>query len=1018
MASVGQARRLSDEEIAPRRVEQLVYRIRGLRMAGNVLHVGAHPDDEDAGLMAFMSRKYGARIVYWSATRGEAGQNRLGAYTGDALGVYRTWEGLAARALDGGECLYGPFFDFGFSKNGPEATAKWGRRELVGEIVRAIRLVQPQVLIARFSGEPSDGHGQHQAIGSATLEAFDAAADANLFPELDLPAWQTPKLYQSTGGDWQAGEENSLGKRRPEFERDGFVRLDTGELDPIVGLTYQQQAWIAFNCHQTQAMGFLPKRGSFYYYYRLAKSNVPTKSREESFYDGLDPTLLGLLDHPGGGPLDLGKTLKAILSSVDAALSNLHPDDPSAAVDSLLEGLELLRTLRAQIGSKRDAHDDSRALARHVDHKIAGFEDVIVGCLGLDAECIAERAHVGIGESVHLVAKLWNPRRVGIEASHFRIILPAGWKVISATSKDAPAGLAGPGVERQIDYTIIVADDAPATTPYWLAEAHGPYHYVICDNGFACEAFGSAPVSLECELVLTGHRFTLRRPVLQREPFAGGYRELPLAVLPAVSVKPRSSSIFLPVRPDEGKIDLHAAVQRHVGRSEQTTTLRVAVPTGWSVSPPSLDLRAGTSAETASACFHVTVPRETAEGRYRLEYRLSCGDDRPAVTLEPIWMGAPGLSRLPDAATCVREAFLAKNADVDVHIIAANFATGLNYGYVRGASDGVLDALSNFGLHIHEIDEEIGYLDLAAFDGILIGPNAYLIRDDLRKSAARFLEYVRNGGTLIVQYQAYGYEGHDFTPYPFDYSHPHDRVTYADAPVSILEPQHALMTHPNRITEEDFAGWTRDRGLYFFGTFDGRYTPILGCNDPGEELKRGGLLASGYGRGAFVYIAYSLFRQIPAAVPGAFRLLANLLALPEALLLERAERLRKLSFFAQMGKDQLMAIAKIVYERYESAGAYLCNQGDPGQELFIVTKGEVEIIKRTSAGTTLLKAGEGQVIGEFAILADVPRTADLRALTDVHLLVISGAMFRALIRQYADIAENVIRELVSKLMVE
>jgi len=290
------------------------------------------------------------------------------------------------------------------------------------------------------------------------------------------------------------------------------------------------------------------------------------------------------------------------------------------------------------------------------------------------------------------------------------------------------------------------------------------------------------------------------------------------------------------------------------------------------------------------------------------------------------------------------------------------------------------------------------------------------LRDELRRNARRFLDYVATGGTLIVQYQAYGYERHEYAPYPFDYAHPHDRITDPDAAVTILEPDHPLMTHPNRISEEDFAGWIHDRGLYFFGSFDDRYTPILGCREPGGELKRGGLVAAGYGRGAFVYVGYSLFRQVPAAVPGAFRLLANLLALPEALLLERAERLKTLSFFSFLTDEQLRAVAKIVSETYTSVGTYLCRQGQVGQELFIILKGEVEIVRRVEGGRVVTKAREGQVVGESAILADMQHTADLRALTNLHLLVISGEHFRALIRQHGEIAENVIRHLVLKLV--
>lgn len=973
-------------------------------MIGHVLHVGAHPDDEDAGLMAFMAHKFGARIVYWSATRGEAGQNRVGPYSGDALGIYRTWESLAARAIDGGESLYGPFYDFGFSKNGIGATTKWGREALVREIVRAIRLVQPQILIARYTGQPSDGHGHHQAIGAATPEAFDAAADPDRFSELGLPAWRTPKFYQSTGGDWQPGEENALGQLRPEFENDAFLRIDTGEVDPLVGLTYQEQAWIAFNCHQTQAMGFLPERGSFYYYYKLKKSLVSTRAPERSFYDQLDPTLPGLVSYPGGGPSDLATILTAVRSHVDAALACLQPDDAAAAVDPLLEGLAILRHLPGQL------RPGDEALGLHLDAKIASFEDVIVGCLGLDAECVVDRGRVTAGHRLRITGRLWNPRSLHCDDVGFRMIVPEGWKIAKATEEG----------KTRVHYEIVVAPDAAPTTPYWLREPHDRYRYGPASEAFACRAFDPAPVALECEVMVGGNRLTLRRPALWREPFAGGYRELPISVLPPVSVKPQRSQIFLPERSDHCAVELNAAVRPQVvPAGRQTVHLRITAPTGWTVSPSSVELPVGAEGETSTALFQLRVPGKVPAGRYRLEYHLGSADRKPAVTVDPVWMGAPGLPRPPDGATCVRETFLVNPACVDVNVMSAKFASGLRYGYVRGAAERLLDALNDFGLNIQVIDdEEMGYLDLSVFDGVIVGPNAYVIRDELRRNAGRFLDYVRGGGTLIVQYQAYGYELHDFAPYPFDYSHPHDRVTFPDAPVAILAPEHPLMTHPNRIVQEDFSGWIHDRGLYFLGQFDSRYTPILACADPGEELKGGGLVASSYGRGSFIYVGYSLFRQIPAAVPGAFRLLANLLALPEARLLERVERLKGLSLFSFMTDEQLVTVARIVSERYERAGAYLCHQGESGRELFVVMKGEIEIVKHSGTGTVVRKGGEGQVVGEFAILADIPRTADLRAATDVHLLVISGVHFRALIREHPEMAEHVIRQLVMKSVAE
>jgi len=235
---------------APQRHAEIFYRLKKLGMAGAVLHIGAHPDDEDVGLMAYMARRMGVRMVYWSATRGEGGANRIGPYQEETLGVYRTWESLEARAMDGGEALFGPFYDYGYSKFGEEALSKWGRENLVREMVRAIRLVQPQVVVARWSGKPSDNHGHHLAIGTVVPAAFVAAGNPDCCRELreqGLHAWQPRKLYQSTLGDGLPGQRGLFGKLVPAYEAAGLTRINTGHLDPFAGLTYQEQAWIGYN---------------------------------------------------------------------------------------------------------------------------------------------------------------------------------------------------------------------------------------------------------------------------------------------------------------------------------------------------------------------------------------------------------------------------------------------------------------------------------------------------------------------------------------------------------------------------------------------------------------------------------------------------------------------------------------------------------------------------------------------------------------------------------------------------
>ncbi|MCB9140557.1 MAG: PIG-L family deacetylase, partial [Caldilineaceae bacterium] len=364
----------------------LIYQLRGLPMGGAVLHLCSHPDDEDVGMVAYLARKRGVRVVCWSATRGEGGQTRIGPYQGEALGIYRTWESQAAREIDGGEALFGPFVDFGFSKNGAEALDKWGQERLVREIVRAIRFVQPQIVIGRWSGTENDGHGHHQAVGQATLEAFTAAGDPQQYPELrahGLAAWQPRKLYLSTMGDWQPGEDVEFGKIIPAFERAGVVRLNTGEFDPIAGRTYQEQGWIAFNSHRSQAMGFSPEMGDFYYYYTLHTNLASRSERETGLYDGLDATLTGLSDYPGHGSASLNHYLVQVKTKAADALASFRPDTPAKAAKPLLEGVALLRECQAALTGLPIHEEAQQALHHYLDRKITAFETVAAQCLGL-----------------------------------------------------------------------------------------------------------------------------------------------------------------------------------------------------------------------------------------------------------------------------------------------------------------------------------------------------------------------------------------------------------------------------------------------------------------------------------------------------------------------------------------------------------------------------------------------------------------------------------------------------------
>ncbi len=1018
---------------------QLVYRLMGLGMACTVLHIGAHPDDEDTGMLAYLARKFGGRAVYWSATRGEGGQNRIGPYREQALGVYRTWESLAARAVDGGECLFGPFYDFGYSKNGEEALAKWGRRTVIREVVRAIRLIQPHIVVSRWTGTPRDLHGHHQAIGQATLEAFEAAGDPAQFPELraqGLAAWCPLKLYHSTRGDWNPGEEGAFGRIDPALERDGVLRINTGEFDPIRGRTYQEQAWMALNKHQTQGIGMAPAPGDYFYYYSLHKSLVPVPDRESSFFDGLDPSLAGLADYPGNGSPSLREKLLAIKAQANEALRRFRADDPLEAATLLLESLSALRETGANLAEENLNGKARQALALYLARKIVDFEEVAAQCLGIELECLSERSRLIPGQRFRMAVRLWNHRRVRIDHARFTPRLPEGWEARSLEPEDADHGKLSE--QWAAAFEVIAPEMADLTCPYWLVKPREGYVYHWPAGEPCSRPFGAAQVQVECEVAIGPHRIILPKAVVHREAFPGGFRELPLAVIPPISLHPETTQAFLQAKKTKRQavcstrelekllafleesftdqpLELQVVARNNSDRAVEGN-LALEVPPGWKVTPERVQLSLAEAGGAQTVRFTVTVPANTPEGHYPLRYKVRYGQRDYAVVLTPVRMGAPGLAALTDGSCCLKEEFIITPSQVMVHLIAAQFAPGLRYAYIQGAKEELLEALKPFGIAFHLItDAEMGYLDLSTFEAVVVGPNAYLLREELRKNAARFLEYVKQGGTLIVQYQGYGYQHQGFTPYPFRYSQPHDRVTHEDAPVKLLAPDHLLFCLPNAIGAADFEGWIHDRGLYFFGEWDKRYKPLLSCCDPGEEPHQGGLLECQYGRGTFLYTGYSFFRQLPAAVPGAFRLFANILALPTARIVERIEFIKQTPLFSTLTDEQLNAVVQIMTERWEENGVTICRQGEVGHELYIVYRGELEIIKESNGQEQIVaRAQAGDCLGELALMGNVTHTASLRARGDVHLLVIEDTHFQALVHQHPEVAIQMMKFLASR----
>jgi hypothetical protein len=496
----------------------------------------------------------------------------------------------------------------------------------------------------------------------------------------------------------------------------------------------------------------------------------------------------------------------------------------------------------------------------------------------------------------------------------------------------------------------------------------------------------------------------------------GGFRRLGVSVLPPIAVSPRRTREIVPLRIGETQLELVATVRCNEDDGA-TGTLTMRSPEGWTVEPGAVDLRFSAGTESRVIRLALTIPSGTPAGSYELAYDIDAAGRDSGFDLEPVRLAAEGAQGPADANNCSAEAFHVRRATVKVDLINAEFVPTLRVGYVQGMEEETLASLERFETDASLLgDEDLEFADLSVYDAIMVGPNAYNSRDALRENAGRMLDYVAAGGTLIVCYQAYGYDVPGLAPYPFKYSQPHDRVTAPDAPVEILEPDHPVMNLPNRLGPEDFGGWAHDRGLYFFGEWDERYTPILATADPGEDPKRGGLLVAHYGRGTFAYAAYSFFRQIPAGVPGAVRLFANLLGLAEARLRTRKAILRRLPLMDGLTDAELQEVAHAMAERTIPAGGQMTRQGERGEDLYILLDGTLDVFDEDAPDALLATITPVDSVGELAALGHMPHHASIRARTDATVLVWPSDDLDAWLGRHPELAARLITRVLARVL--
>ena len=841
-----------------------------LRMLGQyrrVLMIGAHPDDEDTELLTVLVRGMGAEAAYLSLNRGEGGQNLLGPELGEALGLIRSEELLAARRLDGARQYFTRAYDFGFSKSLEETWSHWPSDTILKDVVRIVRRFRPQIIVSIFSGTPRDGHGQHQAAGWAAREAFAAAGDSTRFTDLEreegLRAWVPLKLYRSTRFDSAATT----------------LELDGGVLDPALGKSFHQIAMAGRSLHRSQDMGRLQEVGPSLVELELVEDH--TTEGAGGFFDGID-TSFGAM--PWRGAADAAEDARLhFVARVDSARAALGPLGLRRVAELLARArrdIEPARTgadSRAHVLFWTPEQTDQRA---HLDLAAAIAE-------GLLGDAVAEDARVVGGQRLPVGIEAWNAGAESLAVA-VGVRIPTGWTVEGDT---LPPDTLDPGALRPAPMTLIPPAEGAVTTPYYLRR---PLRGAMYDWSAAAprergEPFESAAPAAVFVALRSGGRVT-REVTFRTNDQALGEVRSPLVVVPRVDVKLDP--------PTDLWSTLDASTRRftvtltHGARDTTAGSVRLDLPTGWpTVSPKRF--RFTREDERQSFVFDLRVPPGLGVGaaEVRAVARDASGEEYD-VGLRTV--------EYPH----IRPRSYAAPATALVRTVPFALPRLARVGYVRGASDRVPEALRRVGVPIELLDGgALGRSELSGFDAIVIGPRAYETDPGLVENNARLLEYVRRGGLAIVQYQQHFFFQGGFAPHPLTVGGPllsgeaegdgtgsddppdprptvsHDRVADESAPVNVIAPEHPSVLRPNLLDETDWRGWIQERGLYFARTWDPAYTPILETHDPGEAPLQGGLLVSSVGKGTYVYTGLSFFRQLPAGIPGAYRLFANLLAL-------------------------------------------------------------------------------------------------------------------------------------------
>ena len=888
--------------------------LKRLSTTASLMMIVAHPDDEDGALLTYLSRGLGVRCILLTLTRGEGGQNAMSADSYDALGLIRTSELLKASEYYGARQLWGTEIDFGFSKTQEEAFARWGHDRVLYDAVLAVRRERPQVIVSTFVGGITDGHGHHQVSGEIAQEVFKAAADPTVFPEqlkpiteggLGLTIWQPlavysmvpfariedGKMFDYATGKWAPAKfKNYVTGEWTEGAPSTDVTMQVGTRDPALGRSYNQIAREGWGMQKSQYGGANPALSgpstTSYHLWAVADKAKP------------HPASVGPLSPPGWPPVSLFLNSKVdINTSFDEVRSSSEANLPKWLADELEDLSQRLTRYRVTTinpGDMQNAHwiaKDYRGVLDlrsrvaaadldpaakvnilfELDTKITQFQTTLKNLLGLDLIAFTTKSTKientgfrggGPDETPRSVypGEEFNVRihtahaapEVHLEKTWLESPTGASWQ------QGDPIGTAKTDTSADTIYKLKVPADAQSTQPYFTRPSTEQAYYDLTQPQYRERSFAPWPLAAWAEFTFDGLPIRIGQVVqtMQRVTGPGGVLN-PLVVTPeiGVSIDPEARLIPLDGSALPVRVTIHA-------QAAAEGTISLSLPAGWTAQPASADFHLFAAGDSEPLLFSVTA-NPTSGSAFNI--KAVAHSDGHDFTSGYQSIGYPGL----------RPYNLYRPAQLRTRKVDVKLAPGLRIGYVMGTGDTVPTAIEGLGITPHLLTTaELNSSDLSAYNVIVIGIRAYSVRPELAADEPRLKDFVERGGTLIVQYQSGSFPA----PYPLSLGGNGERVVDEQASVKLLDPANQLLTTPNKITTADFDGWLEERGHGFIESWDPHYTALTETADPGQDPQRGGLLVAHPGKGTYIYAAFALYRQLPELVPGAYRILANLLS--------------------------------------------------------------------------------------------------------------------------------------------